>query len=355
MIKKAGLVVGLVFALALVAPAAAPVSVSYVTSESMTPTIGTNDGYLLVPADGVEEGDVISFYSAERDSQVTHRAVSVTDDGIVTKGDANPSTDQAAGYPLVQPADVDGAVLTVGSEPLVIPHLGTGLTFVRTYWYLIVALLGAYLVASINGESRTRGRDTVIRSRDIVVPVGIVAVLLAVSLISVGAVHETQVFSVTESPSEDARTLTVGEPQTESFTLSVGESPLTHVITDTDGMRVVDRKPVRRPGGQQSQRGLAASLPDWATSSETQNVTATIPAQSAAGRHATSVHVYTYPAALPRGITEALHGVHPLVAAFASVLSVIAPLYLAYAILVDTTVPLRPTRQRLTRQLGGFR
>jgi signal peptidase len=356
MLKYAGLAVVLLVVL-LVAPAASPVQLSYVSSDSMAPTIETNDGYVLVPAGTVAPGDIITFYSAERETYVTHRAVKVTDDGIVTKGDGNPSTDQAAGYPLVQRSDVTGEVLTLGDGPFLVPHLGTALSLLRTHWYAVVALLAGALVFSAARSSRPRGRETVLRSREVVRPAMVVAVLVGVVLVSMAAVHQTQTYQVRDADTSDPTALPVGEPQTESLLVRLASTPVTHLVTDTDGMRIVETAPAdASPGRNAVGRGDGL---DWIRQrlleSSIQNVTVAIPPQATAGVHTTSLDVYPYPATLPRGVVVALHGVHPLLAALTTVLVGVGPFYLCYWALVDPVAPLRSTRHRVLRRLGGGR
>ncbi|WP_136716511.1 signal peptidase I [Halorientalis salina] len=356
MIQKAGLALLIVFALALVAPAASPLQISYVTSESMSPTIETNDGYVLVPAGETEPGDIITFYSEQRESYVTHRAVSVTDAGIVTKGDANPSTDQVSGYPPVSQSAVTGKVLRLDGSPLLIPHLGTALTLVQTYWYVALALLAGYLLFGAANDARARNRDSVLRSRDIVLPVTVLAIVAGIAVVSLGAVHQTQVYSVTDEATTDSATLTVGEPRTESLTVSMTSTPLAHVVTDTDGMRIVESSPASATAsGDGSTTERTGWLPWQPVTSSRQNVTVEIPPQEQTGPHATSIHMYPYPAVLPADVIAGLHRVHPAVAAVTTVLASIVPLYLVYWLVIDPTTPLRGTRRRLTRTLGGRR
>ncbi len=355
MIRNTALAALLVFTLALVAPAASPLQLSYVASESMEPTISTNDGYLLVPAASVEAGDIITFYSEQRDSYVTHRAIRVTDDGIVTRGDANPSTDQASGHPLVQESEVSGRVLTVGGDPVVLPHLGTLLSLLRTYWYLVGALLLGYLLLGGLSDARRRSRDSVLRSRDVVVPVTILAVVAGVALVSTASVHQTQQYTVTDQSTTDPDVLTVGEPRTESITVQLATTPLTHVVTETDGMQIVNTTTIPPNDSSDAATAGGERLLDRVFESSSQNLTVTVPGQGQPGTHTTSLDMYPYPATLPAGVIETLHGVHPLVATVGTVLVVLVPVYLGYWLVVDTTAPLRGSRQRLTRRLGGRR
>jgi signal peptidase len=357
MIQKAGIAVLLLFVIALALPAGAPLQISYVSSDSMSPTLDTNDGYVLVPAPAVESGDIITFYSEERGTHVTHRATQITPEGITTKGDRNPSTDQAAGYPLVQPADVSGKLLTIDGSPVVIPHLGTVLGGISSYWYLMVGGLGAYLLLSGANTDRKKQRGHILRSREIVLPITVLVIVAGVAFISLGVVHQTQVYTVTEQPTTDPATLTIGEPQTESIRLQMTKSPFTHVVTETEGMEITDTTalPPDNGGGSASPEAASRGLPWQSFESSQQTIATRIPPQETAGPHATSIRMHPYPAILPSGTIEFLHGIHPFVAALVTVLCGTLPLYLVYWLLVDTTTPLRRGRSRLARRLGGNR
>ena len=356
MIHKAGIAIGLLVLVALAVPAGAPLQISYVSSDSMSPTIDTNEGYVLVPVETVQPGDVITFYSDERATYVTHRATQVTPDGIVTKGDGNPSTDQASGYPLVQPSDVSGKLLTVGGELVVIPYLGTVLGTITNYWYLVVGALAAYLLTGVSGSDRRRTRKNHLRSREIVLPVLVLVIVAGVVFVSMGAVQQTEVYTVTEQSTPIASTLTVGESATESISLQMTKSPFAHVVTETDGMEIVRATP--EPGtavDSQPPAGAAGWLPWHPFESSTQTLETRIPAQETPGPHATSIRMHPYPAVLPGDIITLLHGIHPLVAAILTVLTGILPLYLIYWLFVDSTAPLRSSRSRLERTFGGRR
>lgn len=103
---------------------------SYVNSGSMAPTLSTGDGFVAVPApiaDEPQPGDVVVYRSEQIESGglVTHRVVAETDDGYVTKGDANPVTDQQAGEPPVSRDRIVGQALTVNGEVFALPGLGS--------------------------------------------------------------------------------------------------------------------------------------------------------------------------------------------------------------------------------------
>jgi signal peptidase len=356
MIQKVGIIIGLLILVAAAVPAGAPLQISYVSSDSMSPTIDTNDGYVLVPAGEVRPGDVITFYAEERDTYVTHRATQVTADGIITKGDGNPSTDQASGYSPVQPSDVSGKLLTVGGNLVVIPHLGTLLGAITSYWYLVVGALAVYLLIGGARSDRQRTRKNVLRSREVVLPVLVLVLVSGVLFVSLGAAQQTEVYTVTEQPTSVPSTLTVGESKTESISLRTTQSPFTHVVIETDGMEIVRTTSDPNTGvDNQPQTGSTGWLPWLSGESSTQTVETRIPAQEAAGPHATSVRVHPYPAVLPGSVITLLHGIHPFAAATVTVGTGILPLYFVYWLLIDPTAPLRGSRNRLIRTLGGRR
>lgn len=63
-------------------------------------------------------GDVIVFWNPNSESNWVHRVAKIENGQILTKGDANPSTDQPNAAPPITPEEVRGKVI------LVIPKLG---------------------------------------------------------------------------------------------------------------------------------------------------------------------------------------------------------------------------------------
>lgn len=315
------LVLGSVLALGLLG--LSPVYVSYVYSESMEPTIGEGDGYLVVPAGEVEEGDVVTFYSEHRGEHVTHRVVGIEDGGYVTQGDNNARTDQATGHPLVREEEITGAVLTVGDRPLTIPGLNGVVTAVRTYWPLGVLVAGIALAYS----SSARTRD-VVRVSDLMDPLFLTIVLGGVIALAVGVPAFTATYTVTETPDDRESTITAGEPAARALELPVGPRPAyTHRIIDADGAVVTGHVA----------RGDATTVDVEITGSEP-------------GPHEVTIRLYQYPAIVPYRVVAALHALHPGAAASAVTAAVVSPAYLFHRIIVDNKTPIR-TRGSLARRL----
>ncbi len=86
-----------------------PILLGFVETGSMEPTIDTGDGFVAIPSeltDDPEPGDVIVFEATniQGGGLTTHRVVEETSQGYVTRGDANPFTDQDSGEPHVRDA-----------------------------------------------------------------------------------------------------------------------------------------------------------------------------------------------------------------------------------------------------------
>lgn len=115
-----------------------------VTSGSMAPTIRAGDVVLYEPTAGdasLAPGTVVTFRDPTRGNRlVTHRVVRNEPDGLVTRGDANPSDDGAP----VPPSHL------VGRGRLLVPYLGLPVVWLRDGAWLAAAawLLGTAAAAA---------------------------------------------------------------------------------------------------------------------------------------------------------------------------------------------------------------
>jgi signal peptidase len=106
-----------------------PMGISYVETNSMSPTLQPDDGFILIPNELAGEpqvGDVVVF-DAERiggGGPTTHRIIKETDRGYITKGDNNNSPDQAGVEPPVQRARIIGHALQFRGHLIVLPYVG---------------------------------------------------------------------------------------------------------------------------------------------------------------------------------------------------------------------------------------
>lgn len=326
MLRRVGSV-GVLLAVLLIAPVGAPVQLSYVYSDSMEPTIDVDDGYVLVPAGDIEEGDVITFWSDERDGYVTHRVVGETDDGYLTKGDNNPTTDQAAGYEPVSPDQVRGSVLSFNGEPLLIPGLGVLIVTLQSNMVPLLLLgLGAIAAGLLRGGT---GRPTrsVPRTDDIVRPVFLVGFAVTVGVLAFGGgSYDISLVAVDSAGAATGpSTMLVGATKPVETVIS---QPATLFSTRVVGGRGVDVESVSR---------TATNVTVSGTVQPPQNI-GPVPAR---------ITVHQYPSVLPRATLEWLHGLHPLAAASTTSTIVFAPFWLAYRVSVDGAEPIRRSRSRL--------
>jgi signal peptidase len=109
-----------------------PILLSYVETGSMEPTIATGDGFVAIPSALVGDADVgdVVVYRAEElqgGGLTTHRVVGETDTGYITKGDANPFTDQDGPEPTVSEDQIVAHALQIGGTAVVIPALGVAI------------------------------------------------------------------------------------------------------------------------------------------------------------------------------------------------------------------------------------
>lgn len=107
-----------------------PVGLAYVDSGSMEPAMDVGDGFIAIPAaitPDPQEGDVITFEAEELEGGglTTHRVIGETPEGYITRGDANPFTDQDGGEPPVTDEQIVAEALQIGDTVVTIPHFGT--------------------------------------------------------------------------------------------------------------------------------------------------------------------------------------------------------------------------------------
>lgn len=233
-----------------------PVLLSYVQTGSMEPTLGAGDGFIAVPAavsGPVETGDVVVFdaHQLNGGGLVTHRVVGTTPEGhYITKGDANPFTDQDGGEPPVHEAQIVATALQVGGEVVVIPYLGAGVlaasaaleglqtTLARVFGtrallgtqglaYLLFTLgLLAYLASVLaeTGRSSPRSRSTdrdadVVDARVVIVSLTLLLVLVTTaSMVFAGGTHSFEVIS-SETDAPGHRVIHQGTSETVEYTV----------------------------------------------------------------------------------------------------------------------------------------
>ncbi|MFD1641407.1 S26 family signal peptidase [Halohasta litorea] len=136
---RVSITIAIVVILALVAGQllGQPVLLSYVETESMSPTMEPGDGFVPIPvqiAGPIEEDDVVVFEAEELHGGglTTHRVVDETERGYITRGDGNPFTDQDGDEPPVREPQIVAKALQVNGQVVVIPGFGTGVERVQS-------------------------------------------------------------------------------------------------------------------------------------------------------------------------------------------------------------------------------
>jgi signal peptidase len=308
-----------------------PILLGFVETGSMSPTLEPGDGFVAVPAalsDDVETGDVIVFDAEMLNGGglTTHRVVGVTDNGYITKGDANPVTDQDGDEPVVQRGQIKAEALQVGGDVVVIPQLGALVTGVQDAisevqrQLAIVtgsrSLLGtqglAYLlfgtgvlvyVLSVlfsggdgrNPRERTR-KDGTVDYRLVLVGLTVILVVVATAGMTLGG--GTQEFRMVSSSSDapGPSVVPAGESETVNYRVPGGGFLPTVVFLDSDSERLdVEPRELYVASGQQG------------------NATVTLRAPQSTGFFPQYLTEHRYPGILPRELIRALYDVHPWV------------------------------------------
>lgn len=308
-----------------------PVLLGYVETGSMEPTLEPGDGFVAIPTalDGdIDEGDVIVFRAEvlQGGGLTTHRVVGETERGYITRGDANPFTDQAGGEPPVKQGQIVATALQVGGSVVVIPNLGvlvTGLqdTFQQVQRTLAVVtgsrlflgaqgfayVLLAFSMALYLGD--LLADDTSVRdyareySRDEGISPGLVVALFAAilvvsataAMVVPAGTQEIGIVSA-EFTSENPTVIQKGESATVPYDVpNAGLVPVAvYLEPASEGVSVSPNR-VRVPGRSKVTVQLTLVAPD-----ET-------------GYYRRYVSRYRYLALLPRPEMNTLYAVHPWV------------------------------------------
>jgi len=178
-----------------------PTPIGIVTSRSMEPLLTVGDVVFIQPAaiEDLKVGDVIAYHSPP-DKMIIHRVVKVLrlpgKVYLITKGDANPVTDQSIGFPPVRAENLIGKVFCLDGVPFKVPHIGVYIIQARnfaiwltqnkiwSFWGPLIAIIyvfGPYL--SPRGISQFDLRSA-LRSK---IPVKTLLIYALVSFVAISA------------------------------------------------------------------------------------------------------------------------------------------------------------------------
>lgn len=261
-----------------------PILLSFVETGSMEPEMSPGDGFVSIPASlsgEVSEGDVIVFEAEEIQGGglTTHRVVDQTDRGYVTRGDANPFTDQDSNEPPVQESQIVATAVQIDGSVVTIPHLGTAVMGIQSViestqrWLATTfgtsALLGTqglalvlFVLSSIvfvldilrerssrspqrtTALERVRNRSNGTRYRTFVVGCALVLVVTAsAAMILPGGTTEIGVVSA-EFESENPTTIEQGTTDELTYVVENGGivPTVTYLSTESDGMEATPER-----------------------------------------------------------------------------------------------------------------
>ena len=349
-----------------------PVLLGFVTSGSMEPTLDTGDGFVAVPTavtGPVEEDDVAVFRAEEIQGGglTTHRVVEKTDRGYITRGDANPFTDQDGGEPPVKDEQIVAVAWQPGGEVLAIPGVGTVVTGTQTALQTVQrqlasalgtrSLLGvqglAYLVFALSvllygadvwrsdgrdRQSRGRSRETGTSAR-LLFAVFAVVIALGATAAMVGPAGPQQ-FGIVSAESDAPGPRVIETGTSESVTYPVGNGGVVPVVVYLEpGSDAVDVRPSELTVPERSVR----------------NATLDLHAPPETGYYRQYVTEHRYLAILPQSHIRTLYRLHPWAPIAVIDLLLAVPFYLVGVSLVGTGRVRNRSRERALSAFASLR
>ena len=327
-----GVVVVLLLALLVGQLLGQPLLLTYVQTDSMSPTIEPGDGYIVLPssvAGGVSEGDIVLYEAQNFDGGglTTHRVFDDTGEGYITKGDNNPFTDQDGGEPPVAGGQVVGVALQVGGGPVIVPWLGVLVTTVQGVVAAVVGtvlgvvgldteagagtvgvvaivagllmLLGSVLLSGQRpSRSYDRRRGSFILQGEVLTVLFVLAVLVPAnaSMALPGGTAEYTVLS-SENPAEGSGAVQPGGTLELRYTVqNSGLVPMHAVVEPASSGIAVDRRQLSVPFQGATSTGVEVQVPETS------------------GTYTRYVSEHRYLGILPGSWIAVLHRIHPLVA-----------------------------------------
>ncbi len=311
-----------------------PILLGYVATGSMEPTMDAGDGFVAIPSavtGSPSEGDVVVFNARELHGGelTTHRVVGETDEGYITKGDANPFTDQDGDEPPVTEGQIVAVAWQVDGDVVTIPALGTAIQGVHGLiesGYNVIApavgitaafegdnagsllialgvgLLGIGLLLDQFGPhkrdaNRSRSRDRVYAFWATVGFIVLVLVLFATAAMVIpSGTYEYGLIS-TDEPTDDPQVLAPGE--TGELTRTIENAGYLPIVTVHDTQsRGIEATPDSQTVGLRSDA----------------ETTLTLTAPETTGEYTRTIEEHRYLAVLPPSVLVWLHGLHPLLA-----------------------------------------
>ncbi|MCD6559294.1 MAG: signal peptidase I [Palaeococcus sp.] len=322
-----------------------PVFMSYVYSDSMTPTINKGDLFFMNPfSRSADVGDIIVFNL--RGTWTVHRVVAIVEGGYLTKGDNNVGIDQQGGRaPPVSRDKIAGKVITFGGTPLKIPRLGSylqGRISSKDKMFLAGALIifGALVFGTSEKKVKRKKRKKFFKLK--FKTLYLLASALLLVMISTSMFVSWQVFSI-----EYAVTSAGGQREgwylpdsTFEKELSIKNAnfyPMIYFIAP-DTPNIAD---------------ISATEFDLSAGEE-KPIEVTINAPEETSLYADKVRVNAYMPLLPRSLTRRLYMIHPILPVLVMLLETsffLSLIYIISGIGEEDVLKIRTRRSSLWRQI----
>ncbi|MFP4625588.1 MAG: S26 family signal peptidase [Natronomonas sp.] len=321
--------------------------VVFVETGSMAPTLDPNDGYFAIPAffaNEIDEGDVILFQAQELGGGelTTHRVEAETDEGYITKGDANPFTDQEGDEPPVSEGQIKSVGLQMNGNLVVIPGLGatvgslTGtitdvlerifepfgieppsITTFSTGVLVVglILLVFSVLTGSVDKRERSRSHGGLLQNAIVIIAILTLVVIIPVnfSMLLPSGTYQYEIIS-SNSPTDQEQVIQAG-----------GSSEVTYFMRNSGHLPVVVFLEPASPGVELTDE--SAYVPRRTTV----NTNVVMHAPEETGAYYRFVRESRYLVVLPPSMIAALHGIHPILA-IAAINLVVASVVIAVGI-----------------------
>ncbi len=309
-----------------------PVLVGFVETGSMAPTLNPGDGFIAVPtavAGEISENDVVVFRAQQIQGGglTTHRIVDEAERGYITRGDANPFTDQDGDEPPVREEQIVAKLFQPAGSVVVIPQLGTVVTgiqgLITTVQQQLASTLGTrsllgtqgltYIVFAFSGLLYvydivvTSGRDNKLRdhSRDRgrglsarVIIAAFMILLMASATAAMVVPAGTQEYTVVSADFDSGRPTVIEKGTTGSLGYELPNAGLVPVL--------VYMEPGSDNVGVQPRQLYVSGQ-----STETTTIELLAPQQT--GVYYRYITEYRYLALLPTSVINAGYNIHPWV------------------------------------------
>jgi len=340
-----------------------PILLAFVETGSMSPTLEPGDGFVAIPSQlsgEIQQNDVIVFEAQHLNGGglTTHRVVAETNEGYITKGDANIALDQDGQEPPVTDAQIVAEALQIGGWVVRIPSLGVLVSniqkIIESLQQQLALLFGADILMETDGvailiaggglltliygilfdderrrrnTSRDRERTNVYNPQKIVVVLAVFMFLTSsATMIAMSDTHEYGMVSASFN-SERPTTVPTGEKSNVTHpALNSGQLPVYAFYEPASSNVDV------QPHSTRMNR------------SEVKNVTVTLQAPDETGFYPQYVSEHRYFAVLPFGVVSTLYAIHPWVPIVATSLLFGLPLFVVGVAVLGT----RPVRTRST-------